>query len=118
MLWYHSLDGIRCFERPLVVETGRWQSSDRSASFVYPDRMDKWFASAFCGLGALALLGWATNIIRRGSVYLPHRTKGEWQVFLKTENPVNYWGFLVFIVLWATLMGVGAVLVARHGVAS
>ena len=60
----------------------------------------------------MVLIGWASNVLRRGSAYIPHRTKGEWQVFERKQAPVNYWGFVTFLLVWSALMTAGAVALA------
>jgi hypothetical protein len=71
--------------------------------------MEKWTGSIFCGLAALGIFGWATNVLRRGSAYIPHRTKGEWQIFSRKQAPINYWGFVTFLLFWSALMAAGAI---------
>lgn len=75
--------------------------------------MGNWAGSVFFGVAAVALVGWASNVLRRGSAYIPHRTKGEWQVLERRQSPVNYWGFVTFLLLWSALMAAGAVALAR-----
>jgi hypothetical protein len=74
--------------------------------------MGNWAGILFCSVGALALIGWTANVLRRGSAYIPHRTKSEWHVFNRKHAPLNYWGFVTFLLLWSALMAAGAVALA------